>query len=550
MSSKVRRTSRASVRLRNSFTYPRIQSASRKQSGPGAVSIELLSFGTALDFSPSLRRIRTTMQSCHISTLLTILLFVCLLTPCRAEDANKVFAWGFGGPDLSTELPSCRSIPINILRNVHINTSETSLGIPPYFMGVFAIGGTPSVTPIGSNASSLSWTVDQPIGTKLLLTVFDGTGSSGGVPPLLYEVVAGSTTQCSTPASTEPAFTVTANVTDSLATCAPWGLTIVGGQPPYNITIAALNSPVITNVTMGPNFDQFTYINRAEPASKLIAAVSDVNGRWATGTPIVTTVGSTNADCPGLNSVPGHAAAIQAQQKAALNVARTQQHTLVVAGVVTTLLVLLALGAIAAFLFWRRRKFMLTAQARAPTRFEAGSASQNPFEETGSHILSITSFINSSSSAPHSPDGLSTISPSRLSVITPASLDRRQLVNDTESVHSADSGTGSGLPTRSPGRPALNGFPTASVRRSAKEIEAGLPTSISMDSEYYTRPEHTIPAIGRSQSAAVTTGGVRAVERTVRLPTRSVSLGGPEIIIQHEDAGTVRELPPPYADRH
>jgi hypothetical protein len=44
---------------------------------------------------------------------------------------------------------------------------------------------------------------------------------------------------------------VVANVTDTLTTCQPWGLTIKGGTPPYNLTLAAVNSPVVTNVTMG-----------------------------------------------------------------------------------------------------------------------------------------------------------------------------------------------------------------------------------------------------------------------------------------------------------
>lgn len=66
------------------------------------------------------------------------------------------------------------------------------------------------------------------------------------------------------------------NVTGRLRTCQPWELRIKGGVPPYNVTLAALGSPVITNVTVGLGDDIFTYINRADPGTKMIAVVSDV----------------------------------------------------------------------------------------------------------------------------------------------------------------------------------------------------------------------------------------------------------------------------------
>lgn len=40
-------------------------------------------------------------------------------------------------------------------------------------------------------------------------------------------------------------------MTDTLTTCQPWGIIIKGGVPPYNVTLAAVNSPIVTNVTMG-----------------------------------------------------------------------------------------------------------------------------------------------------------------------------------------------------------------------------------------------------------------------------------------------------------
>ncbi len=74
-----------------------------------------------------------------------------------------------------------------------------------------------------------------------------------------------------------PTFTVTSNITGDANTCDPWGLTIVGGVKPYNVTLAALSSPVITNVTMGGLDDRFTYINRADPNTILLGMPSFIN---------------------------------------------------------------------------------------------------------------------------------------------------------------------------------------------------------------------------------------------------------------------------------
>jgi hypothetical protein len=46
-------------------------------------------------------------------------------------------------------------------------------------------------------------------------------------------------------------------------------MTISGGVKPYTVTLAALNSPIVTNVTMGTVDDFFTYINRADPGTRL-----------------------------------------------------------------------------------------------------------------------------------------------------------------------------------------------------------------------------------------------------------------------------------------
>ncbi|KAJ6546609.1 hypothetical protein B0H10DRAFT_1852161, partial [Mycena sp. CBHHK59/15] len=202
----------------------------------------------------------------------------------------------------SSSLPSCRTFSLTA-------SPLTAHGFPPFYMIAFAVNGMLSTSFIGTNESKLSWTVTYPVGTQLALGVVDSHGNSGGVDAPLYMVTAGSTTQCIPSALTAPVFAVTANVTDALSTCQPWGLTIRGRTLPYNVTLAALNAPDVTNLTsistVGAADTVLTYINRATPSTQLIAAISDLNGRWATGSPMVRTQGSPNLDCIGMVSSSG-----------------------------------------------------------------------------------------------------------------------------------------------------------------------------------------------------------------------------------------------------
>ncbi|KAJ7902712.1 hypothetical protein B0H14DRAFT_3422187 [Mycena olivaceomarginata] len=483
----------------------------------------------------------------------TFLVLSCAITPSYAQ-TSKIFQWGFAGSEFSS-LPSCRQFGIVVKP---FNPANNTHGVPPFYMMAFPTAGgpgTPSTTLIGTDESNLTWTVNQPVGATLLLTVVDSQGSSGGVPPKLYPVVAGQSTQCVPAASTGPAFTVEANVTDTLTTCQPWGIIIKGGVPPYNVTLAAVNSPIVTNVTMGATDNQFTFIDRADPNGQLIAAVSDFNGRWATGTPIVKTKGSSNVDCIGLVSSSGDQATIAAEAKAAAATSQARKKTAVITGVVVTLIVLLLLGGIGAYLYLRRRKVQQAARELSPRQFEGGSSTE-AFQETGTQVLSINAFIAPASpTQPRSPKspGPSVLSHSVSTSAPSAGPSARRYMAAPESTQSASS-AGSGLTVRNPNlnRPAaFTSFPTASVRRSAKEIEAGLTTAHSIDSEYYDGPSDTSSGtpIERSRSAAVASG-----PSAVRPPARSASVGanaGPtdEVIFQHQDAGVLRELPPPYADR-
>ncbi|KAF4618526.1 hypothetical protein D9613_009708 [Agrocybe pediades] len=185
-------------------------------------------------------------------------------------------------------------------------------------MIAFALGQTPTTSLLGADENNLSWTVTQPVGSNLALSVMDANGSAGGIPPVIATVVAGQKTDCIVNLVATPPFEVTSNVTGGLQTCQPWGLRIKGGSPPYILTLSEIDSPVFTNVTIPNGLDAFTYINRANPGSQLYAAVSDSTGRWATGTPVVNTTGSCSADvtCPGLISSSGDAATLDKEAEA------------------------------------------------------------------------------------------------------------------------------------------------------------------------------------------------------------------------------------------
>lgn len=102
-----------------------------------------------------------------------------------------------------------------------------------------------------------------------MLNVVDSQGNGGGIPPQSYTVVSGATAECVVGSNTTD-FTVSANVSDTVNTCQPWGLRIKGGVPPYNVSFAQLNSPVVTNVSIPAGFDAYTYIDRATPGYLLL----------------------------------------------------------------------------------------------------------------------------------------------------------------------------------------------------------------------------------------------------------------------------------------
>ncbi|KJA15460.1 hypothetical protein HYPSUDRAFT_149061 [Hypholoma sublateritium FD-334 SS-4] len=126
-------------------------------------------------------------------------------------------------------------------------------GTPPYYMIAFSVGGTPTTTLIGTDESNLSWTITEPAGD-----VVDANGSAGGVQPRIFTVKIQT-----------PPFNVKANVTRDLQACQPWGLTAMGGVPPYTATIIQLASSNVTNIT-GLAEGSFTYINDGNADGQII----------------------------------------------------------------------------------------------------------------------------------------------------------------------------------------------------------------------------------------------------------------------------------------
>ena len=125
-----------------------------------------------------------------------------------------------------------------------------------------------------------------------MLTILDSEQSTGGVDPLMYNVtgayipfvmyhrltlivfIGGADRRCLPAISSDmqpPVIpSIVSNLTGTVETCQPWGLTISGGAKPYQIVLSALQSITITNSSMGIDDDVFTYIDRADPNELLM----------------------------------------------------------------------------------------------------------------------------------------------------------------------------------------------------------------------------------------------------------------------------------------
>ncbi|KAJ7590717.1 hypothetical protein C8J56DRAFT_933671 [Mycena floridula] len=246
----------------------------------------------------------------HLSILLIVALF-----GVNAESV-QTFTWAFTDATITNALHTCASVAISV------TNTATVQGVAPYYMMAFEVGGQSRTTLLGQNISNLNWVVDHPVGSTLMLSVVDSKGDSGGIPAQVFSILAGESVSC-IPTVVNTAFTLSANVTDTLSTCQPWGLRISGGKPPFSLVIISEDAPVVTNVTLGPADDVYTYINRASPNYQLLAAVSDVTGQWADATQGIMTTGSADTTCPGLSSSPGQSSQVQQAFPSSASVAST-----------------------------------------------------------------------------------------------------------------------------------------------------------------------------------------------------------------------------------
>ncbi|KAE9399681.1 hypothetical protein BT96DRAFT_1101665 [Gymnopus androsaceus JB14] len=448
---------------------------------------------------------------------------------------TNLFQWKFSNNFLSTELPSCDTLPVIVSA---VNVTNQTHGVPPFYMIAWEIGGTPSSSLLGLDES-----------TTLMLNVVDSQGNGGGIPPQPFTVQPGQTTECVVSGNSTD-FTVSANISDTVNTCQPWGIRIQGGIPPYNISLAQSNSPVVTNVTIPNGLTAFTYINRATPGYLLLAAVSDVTGRYAFGTPTVNPTGSDDTSCVGLNSAAGNATLLDQEQAAELEaIAKAKrERSATLAGVLIPLFFLL-FGGLA---FWGYRYYSTQQRIRKeltpeplafpePKTVEEGSADAGA--ET--RVLSINEFINTRSTS-----GLN-------SHLNPFITDAERTASNTSTSRpNSVSSTGA---TR-----GFTNFPTASVRHpvSQKAIEAGIVMNRSSPESGHS-PSIADAGSGSTDSIDATSQSVRRGAQpictansdqtfvvNVKNALQQSPRGEAEYIIQHEDAGSfVRELPPPYAER-
>ncbi|KAH9939680.1 uncharacterized protein BXZ73DRAFT_99296 [Epithele typhae] len=520
-----------------------------------------------------------------------------LLASLRPALAQHAFNWGFGQNFIQTSFAECESHAINL---IPLNASTTDIGQPPYYMMAFAPESTTIVSLIGDDPSQLSWQNQHPRGSKLLLTVVDGLGKIGGFPAQFYNVVAGSDTSCIPAAPSNPAV-VHSNVT-SLTTCDPWGLTITGGQKPYNVSLAAIDSPVITNVTMGPADDVFTFIDRADPGTQILAAVVDATGTWGISSIIVKSGGPSDTFCGGLPSTSKTTAEIQqeASDRAAAAVAAAKaKSTTIALGIVFGLIVPLILAGIAFWWWWRKNQaerglvarpwdsrmeerapgrpslnvdtsvvrttahrqrtasWVVDAQQESPVhRTDSPSSLDMSTADLGNHgsdgpvpYLTSTRYVANASNSSITPSPSSQrVPPSAVSRLM--SMERSPISHpEAAATHSSTPMTMTPMTLTPPILTPNSTSPAATLspsQRYRKALEAHAEAQAARGRIVLGGSSSGgFQAAGPSNSA----GALACSGSSTRMAAGTIpEVGGfgPDIIIQHRDGGVVEELPPPY----
>ncbi|THG95943.1 hypothetical protein EW026_g5799 [Hermanssonia centrifuga] len=245
--------------------------------------------------------------------------------------------------------------------------------------------------------------------------MIDSNGSTGGVAPNLYTMNAGSDTSClPTNPATSSLASIQPNVTGTLTTCQQWGLTIEGGKKPYTVVLSALNSPVITNVTMGPDDDVFTFPDRADPNTSLMCSVVDATGQWGISSNTIHTAGSSDVSCVGLVSSSKTSAQIKQEAADRAHAEAEQEHrkrVKLVVGLVVGLGVPILVGLAAiAWLYSRRKSHIerglwdnqdVTPRAWHPPDAEGDAVGMREVDAAGS--AAVTPGLKTPGSANYSP---------------------------------------------------------------------------------------------------------------------------------------------------
>ncbi|KAF5313892.1 hypothetical protein D9619_012998 [Psilocybe cf. subviscida] len=274
-----------------------------------------------------------------------------VVSVCQGQK-SRVFQWQFRDQILPTDVSACGSLPI-VVKPFNATFNNTR-GVPPYYMISFPVDGMPLTTLIGSDPDNLSWAVGSPIGAQILLSVVDSTGTAGGSIPRLLTVIPGQKMECLLPPSeADPSFTIKSNITATLQTCEPWGITVLGGTPPYTVTLAETDQPVVTNVTMPVGANRFTYswVPKVMVPGQIHTVVRP-------SVILVVTEGSVNTVCTGEVSSSGVALTIDAEdedaarQAAAVTAASKRRKALVIVSTVTPVFLLII---VCGYLSYRRR---------------------------------------------------------------------------------------------------------------------------------------------------------------------------------------------------
>ena len=150
-------------------------------------------------------------------SLLTFFSLSQLLVHCWAAES---FSWTFGDSVSPTvlnylhskahfsqfayaEFQECQTLPV-LVSSTNVS-NPGAIGIPPYYMLAFELGGVPTTSMIGADLNNLQWQVNHARGTHdnqtlscapltiytgsaLMLALVDSKGNNGGVQPVLYNV--------------------------------------------------------------------------------------------------------------------------------------------------------------------------------------------------------------------------------------------------------------------------------------------------------------------------------------------------------------------------